>query len=229
MDVVAELVIAPFLDIVEKGRTAVDNAGDSQHMLKAAQALVKEGERALKRIEPLCKKHLDEYGSGFVDALKENDDIGAYRSELTDLLWEFDDYIEVDGFDADKYAQVQALSRKAAPRIYDILMRMKLDARSRDSAQFFLSQLSPPSSPLPLPSSPLHPPPLHLVAGLRCPQAMPPPPSRGSVSSSHAGSLADINTVEDATCQLQRMMYSRASSHQDDVPEPLRQPRPPEP
>lgn len=72
MDVVTELVIAPFRDIVEKGKTAADNAGDSQPMLKAAQALTKEGERALKRIEPLCKKHLDEYGSGFVDALKEN-------------------------------------------------------------------------------------------------------------------------------------------------------------
>jgi len=67
-----ELVLTPFKDVVEKGRVAANNAGDSQPMLKAALALVKEGERALKRIEPLCKKHLDEYGSGFVDALKEN-------------------------------------------------------------------------------------------------------------------------------------------------------------
>jgi hypothetical protein len=44
-------------------------------MLKAAQSLVKEGERALKRIEPLCRKHLDEYGSNFLDALKENGEL----------------------------------------------------------------------------------------------------------------------------------------------------------
>jgi len=71
---VRDLVVAPFADIADKGKTAVDNAkkADDPAMLKAAQALAKEGERALKRIEPLCKKHLDEFGSGFVDALKEN-------------------------------------------------------------------------------------------------------------------------------------------------------------
>ncbi|KND88744.1 hypothetical protein TOPH_06580 [Tolypocladium ophioglossoides CBS 100239] len=228
MDVVTELVIAPFRDIVDKGKTAVDNAGDSQHMLQAARALVKEGERALKRIEPLCKKHLDEYGSSFVDALKENDDISTYRSELTDLLWEFDDYIEADGFDSDKYAQVQGLSRKAAPRIYDILMRMKLEARPRDNTQFFLSQLSPPSSPLPLPAS-LQPPPLHPATGLHYPQAILPPPTRGSLSSAQAGSPADFNTVADATSQLQRLIYSRDSSSLDDVPEVLRPARAPKP
>jgi hypothetical protein len=72
MDDVAQLVLAPFKDIVEKGKTAIENAGDAQPMLKASQTLVKEGERALKRIEPVCQKHVDEYGSNFTDALKEN-------------------------------------------------------------------------------------------------------------------------------------------------------------
>lgn len=72
MDDINELVVNPFRDIVDKGRAAVENAVDTQPMLKAAQSLVKEGERALKRIEPLCRKHLDEYGSNFLDALKEN-------------------------------------------------------------------------------------------------------------------------------------------------------------
>lgn len=72
MDDVVELVVAPFQDIVEKGRTAIENSGDSQPMLKASRALVKEGERALKKIEPLCRKNLDDYGSNFLDALKEN-------------------------------------------------------------------------------------------------------------------------------------------------------------
>lgn len=75
MDDVADLVVTPFRDIVDKGRTAVENAGDDKVMLKAAQSLVKEGERALKRIEPLCRKHLDEYGSNFLDALKENGEL----------------------------------------------------------------------------------------------------------------------------------------------------------
>lgn len=71
-DDVAELVLTPFRDIVDKGKTALANAGDLQPMLKAAQSLLKEGERALKKIEPLCRKNLDEYGASFLAALKEN-------------------------------------------------------------------------------------------------------------------------------------------------------------
>jgi hypothetical protein len=92
MDDIADLVLTPFRDIVEKGRTAVQNAGDTQPMLKASQALLKEGERALKRIEPLCKKHFDDYGPNFVAALRDNGefltrdiliDIFTSQSELT--------------------------------------------------------------------------------------------------------------------------------------------------
>lgn len=72
MDEVSDLVVTPFRDIVEKANAAVGNAGDNASMLKAAQALLKEGERALKRIEPQCKKMLDEYGANFHNALKDN-------------------------------------------------------------------------------------------------------------------------------------------------------------
>lgn len=73
MDEVDDLVVTPFKEIVDKAKTAVENAGDSNpSMLKAAQTLLKEGERGLKRIEPLCKKHLDDYGFNFVAALKDH-------------------------------------------------------------------------------------------------------------------------------------------------------------
>ncbi|KAI1336304.1 hypothetical protein F5Y15DRAFT_395220 [Xylariaceae sp. FL0016] len=131
-DEAERLVVAPFREIVEKGKTATENAkeagDDAAAMLKAAQNLVKEGERALKRIEPICAKNCEEYGANFVDAIKENDEINEYRSELEDLLWDFDDYIEVDEFDVDKFDELQKASRKAAPRIVDILKRMKLVA-----------------------------------------------------------------------------------------------------
>jgi len=71
---VQNLVVSSFKDVVTKGRTALENAvaaGDLS-MQKAAQGLVSNGERALKKIEPLCKRQVDEYGEGFVDALKEN-------------------------------------------------------------------------------------------------------------------------------------------------------------
>ncbi len=76
-DEVERLAVAPFREIVEKGSVAIDNAPSADEetsplMLKAAQSLVREGERALKRIEPLCAKNFDEYGVNFVDAIKEN-------------------------------------------------------------------------------------------------------------------------------------------------------------
>lgn len=76
-DEVERLAIAPFREIVEKGNVAIENAPNADEetsplMLKAAQNLVREGERALKRIEPLCTKNFDEYGVNFVDAIKEN-------------------------------------------------------------------------------------------------------------------------------------------------------------
>jgi hypothetical protein len=72
MEDIAHLVVTPFQEIVDKGKTAIENAGESQPMAKAAQSLVKEGERALKRIEPLCKKHVAEFGLNFRDALRDN-------------------------------------------------------------------------------------------------------------------------------------------------------------
>jgi CRISPR/Cas system CSM-associated protein Csm2 small subunit len=74
---VERLVVTPFREILEKANIAVENAKDADEdvaatMLKAAQSLAKEGERAMRRIEPLCKKNYDEYGSSFVDKIKED-------------------------------------------------------------------------------------------------------------------------------------------------------------
>ncbi|KAH7017360.1 hypothetical protein EDB80DRAFT_282552 [Ilyonectria destructans] len=224
MDDVNDLVVTPFRDMVEKGRAAVENAGDDKPMLKAAQALVKEGERALKRIEPLCRKHLDEYGSNFVDALKENDDIGGFRTELTDLLWEFDDFIELDDFEPEKFAELQAMSRKAAPRIYDILMRMKLDVPVDHDARSIMTRMSaprsPPMSPSPPPVPSLFP---YTSANMNVPP-MPPISPQPIAASPRPGN--DPPTVEAATDQLRRLMHSKSGPDEGlygDFPEPPRQ------
>ncbi|KAI0447818.1 hypothetical protein F4803DRAFT_558531 [Xylaria telfairii] len=138
---VERLVLAQFREVVEKGKTAIENvesAGDQapELMLKAAQNLVKEGEKALKKIEPVSTANHEEYGSSFINAIKENDDLAQFRSELEELLWDFDDYVEVNEFDADKFGELQKASRNAALRILEFLKRMKLE----------VSALSPPPS-----------------------------------------------------------------------------------
>ncbi|KAL6923701.1 hypothetical protein FSST1_000975 [Fusarium sambucinum] len=234
MDDVVDLVIGPFRDIVDKGREAIENAGDDKTMLKASQSLTKEGDRALKKIEPLCRKHLDEYGSNFLDALKENgkfqvyfsmatswllvvaiagisltevahiDEIASFRTELNDLLWEFDDFIELDDFDAEKFTELQALSRKVAPKIYDILMRLKLEVPIDHDSRSIMTRMSGPQS---RPISPDAPPipPIYTFSDL----TKDTPRSASSVASESRSSNGPP-TVEAATAELRRMMQSRS-------------------
>ncbi|EHK22229.1 uncharacterized protein TRIVIDRAFT_149603 [Trichoderma virens Gv29-8] len=225
MENIVDLILTPFRDIVDKGRTAVQNAGDTQPMLKASQALLKEGERALKKIEPLCKKHFDDFGPAFIEAVKDND-----------MLWEFDDYIEVDDFDADKFTELQMMSRTAAPKIYDILLKMKLEAPAQAPAapfnqEHFMSQLSPPSSPHPTPTMLLPP---------MMPNMMPTaPPSttgassvgRDSVSSSKTDSrsVMDTGLVENANEQLSVILdkaFNSDNSNLDLIAQPPPMPPP---
>lgn len=121
------------------------------------------------------------------------------------MLWEFDDYIEVDDFDAAKFTELQMQSRTAAPKIYDILLKMKLEAPAQFNSQNFMSQLSPPSSP-------------HPMQTMLMPQ-MPPTPSvtgssyagRDSVSSSKTDSrsIGDAVPAETANEQL-RVLLDKA-------------------
>ncbi|KAF5659255.1 hypothetical protein FHETE_9499 [Fusarium heterosporum] len=203
MDDVADLVISPFRDIVDKGRKAIENAGDDKPMLKASQSLVKEGERALKKIEPLCRKHLDEYGSNFLDALKENDEIATFRTELNELLWEFEDYTELDDFEPDKFAELQALSRKAAPKIYDILMRLKLEVPIDHDNRSIMTRISGSQS---RPISPDAPP---VPSIYPFPDLVKDTPRSASLAS-ESRSSNDPATVEAATAELRRMMQSRS-------------------
>ncbi|KAI3402152.1 hypothetical protein diail_81 [Diaporthe ilicicola] len=153
---IGDLVLAPFKDIVAQGKTAINNAeGDgNDEMLRAAQVLVKEGERALKKIEPVCQKVYDEYGPNFVMALMDNGPISELTEGLNDILYDFEDYVEADRFDASRFSELYALSRKAAPRILHIITHMKHALpRYHDMVTSPVSETSSiyEESPLPLP------------------------------------------------------------------------------
>lgn len=77
---VEELIIGPFKEVVERGHEALANATDAQdeapdvaaQLSKAAQAVVREGERALKRLQPLWDAHVERHGDVFKDAVAAN-------------------------------------------------------------------------------------------------------------------------------------------------------------
>ncbi|KAJ5008983.1 hypothetical protein K4K57_009567 [Colletotrichum sp. SAR 10_99] len=128
MDIVADLVTGPYREIIEKGNTAIENAGHNQEMLSASQRVVKGAERCLKIIEPLCARHLKESEVAFTNALKDNNEIAEFRLQLTDTLWDFDEYTEADTFDKDKYTELWELCKKSGVKIGEILKRLKLEA-----------------------------------------------------------------------------------------------------
>lgn len=180
-DEVNVLTLKPFRDVVEEASTALENAGNIEIMRKAAKKLLREGEKAVKLIELPCAKRHAEYGHNFLNALRENgtrfsgslpfpksalgplispeDAIKEPRTILGRLVYGFDEYVEEDKFEADKYTELQALTRDAALRIYEVLISMKLEAMpSKDNPpQSFLHELPPPSPPLPPPNFPIPP------------------------------------------------------------------------
>lgn len=88
-EAIEDLVLAPFRDIVAQATAALHNAGgddeDSGTMREAAHALLREGERALRRIEPLCWRKVEEFGLAFVDGLKDD---GEYkRLSVASIYW----------------------------------------------------------------------------------------------------------------------------------------------
>lgn len=62
------------------------------------------------------------------------DEISALREQLNEMLWDLDDCLGVESFDADVYMKLQALLRTAALRTSDIIVRMKLEKLSTQAS-----------------------------------------------------------------------------------------------
>ncbi|KAI5862519.1 hypothetical protein GGS23DRAFT_605472 [Durotheca rogersii] len=159
---VEELVIQPFHEVVERGKDAVANAEaaaddadendpkassgrDAREMLKAARALVREGERALQRLLPLWKAQVDKYGDAFTEAMRQNEQIVDSQRRLEDLLYDLDDFVELDSFDAERFSDVQAASKSFALALMETIKRLHLE----ESAPAAPTPPDPPSSQAP--------------------------------------------------------------------------------
>ncbi|KAL1853668.1 hypothetical protein Daus18300_011704 [Diaporthe australafricana] len=179
-----ELILSPFHEVVDRGNEAVANAQSaaeedaelSQLMAKAGVAVVREGERALKRLQPLWDGQVDKYGDAFKDSLSQNVAIEEKRRKLEDLLYDIEDYAEPSTFEPERFTELQAATKSLAMDVIDVIKKMKLD-----------TPITPPYSP-PSPSKfpPLPPlPPLPLKSpsrmgnGIRPPRPPTPPGRKG--------------------------------------------------
>lgn len=74
------------------------------------------------------------------------EEIASHREELENLLWELDEYLEVDDFDEAKFSELRSASRNAAVKISSIIVRMRLESPVMNHLPIH-NVLSPPSSP----------------------------------------------------------------------------------
>ncbi|KAH6640152.1 hypothetical protein F5144DRAFT_589695 [Chaetomium tenue] len=134
-----DLFIRPLRDVVAAGNAAVTNAttrappqspGSADHvdpMSRAAQALLREGERALTKVQLVWRDQVSRYGDGFREVMVQQASIENRRLHLEDLLWDFDDFTQPDEFDQAKYAALQAATKAFALDIVETAKRLKLE------------------------------------------------------------------------------------------------------
>ncbi|RYP31751.1 hypothetical protein DL767_005571 [Monosporascus sp. MG133] len=129
---VKELFLQPFHEVVERGKEAVANAEAGGHepgvaklMLKSARALEREGERALQRLQPLWDERVAQYGNSFTEAMRDKE-VEKHQT-LAYLLYDLDDFVEIDTFDEDRFAKVQAASKAFALNLLETIKRLRIE------------------------------------------------------------------------------------------------------
>ncbi|KAH6843444.1 hypothetical protein B0I37DRAFT_217893 [Chaetomium sp. MPI-CAGE-AT-0009] len=135
-----DLLIRPLRDVVAAGNAALTNAathaphqspGSADHadpMSRAAQAIIREGERALNKVQLVWRDQVSRYGDGFREIMVQQASIENRRLQLEDLLWDFDDFTHPDEFDQAKYTALQAATKAFALDIVETARRLRPEA-----------------------------------------------------------------------------------------------------
>ncbi|KAK0725860.1 hypothetical protein B0H67DRAFT_571736 [Lasiosphaeris hirsuta] len=151
-----ELLIRPFRDVVSLATVAVANAAaiadekteTAARMAKAARSLVREGERALTKVQAVWDAQVQRHGDAFREMIVQQASIEKKRVHLEDLLWDFEDFTQPAEFDQERYSALHAAARALALDVIDTAKRLNPDAQA--------SPLSPVGRFPPLPPLPPH-------------------------------------------------------------------------
>ncbi|KAH6693588.1 hypothetical protein F5X68DRAFT_258494 [Plectosphaerella plurivora] len=131
-----ELVTRIFREVVERGNEAVAQAEDvadedeevGWRLLKAGQALVKEGERAIKRLKPLLQNRPADFSDAVKRMMIQNADIMDRQRSLDSLLYDFDDYMEVETFEGERFAELQSETKAFALVVMESIRKVMAEA-----------------------------------------------------------------------------------------------------
>ncbi|KAK4153824.1 hypothetical protein C8A00DRAFT_14998 [Chaetomidium leptoderma] len=157
-----DLLIRPLREVVAVATVALRNAAGphaqapphgpaptdrhaADRMSRAAQALVREGERALNKVQLVWNDQVQRHGDSFMEMMVQQASIEKRRLQLEDLLWDFDDFTHPDEFDQSRYATLQAATKAFALDIVETARRLKFETSTPPIPQGGF----PPLPPLP--------------------------------------------------------------------------------
>lgn len=83
-------------------------------MAVSAQSLLKEGERALRRLTPLIENPSSHLSQHLRTLMLNNEEMGGKIRAINVLLYDFEDYIEPETYDQSKFLQLETATRDLA-------------------------------------------------------------------------------------------------------------------
>ncbi|CAJ0544051.1 Ff.00g040580.m01.CDS01 [Fusarium sp. VM40] len=147
------VLLRPFYDVVKWAKYALfqdkDDVGHSDKLTslnQSSQLLLREGERALRRLTPLLATPSRQLTDFLKDLTLHNEDVVCQVRSIGILLYDFEDFIEAQTFDKAKFDELQAATKELAITLVEEITRF--------TTRSALESLPAPSQFPPLPPLP---------------------------------------------------------------------------
>ncbi|KAL2152833.1 hypothetical protein VTH82DRAFT_3988 [Thermothelomyces myriococcoides] len=133
-----EFLIRPLRDVVSIGKKAVasttlaplqtpGSVGHADPIAVAAHALLREGQRALNRVQSVWRDQASTYDDSVRSVIVRQASIEKKRSRLEDLLQSFHDTTQLEDIDGARYVTLRAAARAYALDIVETAKRLQLE------------------------------------------------------------------------------------------------------
>ncbi|KAM5343811.1 hypothetical protein ACJ41O_012348 [Fusarium nematophilum] len=149
------VLLRPFNDVIKWARLAAlqasDTAGDDRlraSLNRSGQSLLREGERALRRLTPFLERPPPHLSDFLRDLTLRHDDVIRKVRAIDILLYDFEDFIDLDTFDKAKFDDLQTATKDLAITLVERITRFTTEA-ALDSPPPSKFPPLPPLPPLP--------------------------------------------------------------------------------
>ncbi|KAF5026586.1 hypothetical protein F66182_1312 [Fusarium sp. NRRL 66182] len=150
---VDDILLRPFNDVTRWAKCAVLQANESStrdsqctSLSRSSQSLLREGERALRRLSALLENPSPQFSEFLKDLALRNSDVARQVRFIEILLYDFEDFIGPETFERSKFDELQAATKELAISLIENITRFLTESA--------LELSSPPSKFPPLPPLP---------------------------------------------------------------------------